>query len=444
VSAVAPASPRSTIAWREFILASCPIGQALGMVRVVVLVAAMACVVPSVARADDAAPVTPVTLDQALAAAGKAPAAQAGGHDIAAAEATAAAASAWPNPSLHVGTSRLTARLVASAALPLPVFGTVSAARHVAAAEARVVRAEADLALRDLRNRVAVAWVELARSRADVEAQRIAATQAAELVAIAEGRRAAGSGADVDVMVAVAARARADVTVRAAERAGDAASAELAGLLGWDPGRRLRAEGPLATGPGGDLDALRGRLRAHPEHLAAERRIAAADAAIDQLQVERWPALALEGEVDYDDVSITEGRTAWDRTDARIGIALDLPVFARIGDRARAARATAQAQRARLAALDADLGGRLAAAHARWRAATERLTALERDVLPAHDRAAALSMQAYREGARDLSSALVAARDLTAVRAEINDARAAAARAFAELAQAAGEDLHAH
>jgi outer membrane protein TolC len=413
------------------------------MARVVVLVAVMASAVPA-ARADDAAPAAPVTLDQALAAADRAPAAQVGGHDIAAAEASVSAASAWPNPSLHVGTSRLTARLVASAALPLPVFGTVGAARHVAEAEAGVVRAEADLALRDLRHRVAVAWVELARARADIDAQQVAARQAAELVAIAEGRRAAGSGADVDVMVAIAARARADVAVQAAQRGEEAASAELAGLLGWDPGRRLRAEGPLVTGPGGDLDVLHGRLRAHPEHLAAERRITAADATIDQLQVERWPGLALEGEIDYDDISITEGRTVWDRTDARIGVALDLPVFARIGDRARAARATAQAQRARLAALDADLGGRLAAAHARWHAATERLTALERDVLPAHDRAAALSMQAYREGARDLSSALVAERDLTAVRAEINDARVAAALAFAELAQAAGEDLHAN
>jgi len=411
------------------------------MVRAVVLVAAMASVVSSAARADDAAP---VTLDQALAAADKAPAAQVGGHDIAAAEASVSAASAWPNPSLHVGTSRLTARLVASAALPLPVFGTVGAAQRVAAAEARVVRAEADLALRDLRHRVAVAWVELARSRADVGAQQVAAKQAGDLVAIAEGRRAAGSGADVDVMVAVAARARADVAVAAALRAEQAASAELAGLLGWDPGRPLRADGPLAIGPSGALDALRGRLRAHPEHLAAERRIAVSDATVDQLLTERWPGLALEGEIDYDDISITEGRTIWDRTDARIGIALDLPVFARLGDRARAARATAQAQRARLSALDADLGGRLSAAYARWQAATERLTALEREVLPAHDRAAALSMQAYREGARDLSSALVAERDLTAVRAEINDARAAAALAFAELAQATGEDLHAN
>lgn len=397
--------------------------------------------VAGVARADDR---TPVTFEQALAAATRAPGAQIGGYDIAAAEASISAASAWPNPSLHLGTSRLTARLVASATLPLPIFGTVGAARRVATAEAQVVRAEADLALRDLRHRVLVAWIELARARADVTAQQVAARQAADLVTIAEGRLAAGTGADVDVTVASAARARADVAVVTAQRAEDAASAELAGVLGWDPERRLRAEGAPVTGPAGELAELRGRLRAHPEHAAAERRIAAAEASVDRLGSERWPGLALEGEVDYDDVSITEGRTVWDRTDARIGVSLELPVFARIGDRARAARATAQAQRARLAALDAELGGRLSAAYSRWRAATERLTAMERDVLPAHDKAAALSMQAYREGARDLSSALVAERDLSAVRAEVEDARAAAALAFAELALAAGEDLHAN
>lgn len=393
-----------------------------------------------VAHADDR---TPVTLAQVLAAAAKAPAAQIGGHDIAAAEASVAGASAWPNPSLHLGTSRLTARLVAGATLPLPVFGTVGAARRVAAAEAQVVRAEAGLALRDFRHRVVVAWIELARARADVNTQQVAAQQAADLETIATGRRAAGTGADVDVTVAVAARARARVAVDAALRAEDAASAELAGLLGWDPERPLRADGAPVIGPGGELAALRGRLRGHPEHVAAEQRIGVAEAGVGRVLVERWPGLALEAELDVDDVSITEGRTAWDRTDARIGVSLELPIFAQIGARARAAEATAQAQRTRLAALEAELGGRLSAAHRRWQGAVERLTALERDVLPAHVTAAALSMQAYREGARDLSSALVAERELAAVRAEINDARAAAALAFSELTVAAGEDLDA-
>ncbi len=397
-------------------------------------------VTAGIARADDRAP---VTLEQALAAAAKAPAARIGGYEVAAAEASAAAASAWPNPSLRIGTNRLTARLVAGATLPLPIFGTVGAARRVAEAEAQVVRAESELAQRDLRHRVVVAWIGLARARDDLVAQGVAARQAADLEAIARGRLSAGTGADVDVTVASAARIRADVAVAAAQRSEDAASADLAGLLGWDPGRPLRAEGLPVVGPGGELAALRGRLAVHPERAATERRIAVADASIEQAEVQRWPALALEGELDYDDVSITEGRTAWDRTDAHVGVSLDLPVFARIGDRTRAAQATAHAQRTRLAAIEAELDGKLHAAYRRWQAAAEQLTALERDVIPAHEKAAALSMQAYREGARDLSSALVAERDLATARAELSDTRAAAALAFAELALASGEDVHA-
>ena len=402
--------------------------------------AVLVLVLATSARADTR---VPVTLADALAAAGRAPGAQIGPHEIAAAEASVDAASAWPNPSLGLGTSRLTAQLIASVTLPLPILGTVGAAKRVARAEADVVQAEALLALRDLRQRVVVAWIELQRAEGDVTASQVAAQQAADLENIAKGRLAAGTGADVDVTVATAARARADVAYAAAQRPEDAASAELAGLLGWDPGKPLMAAGEPALGPGGDLDALAQRLGAHPQRRAAEKRVEAADANIDAVLVLRRPGLALEGELDYDDRSITEGRTTWDRTDARIGIALELPVFARIGDRARAAQATAMAERMRLATTEAELGGRLVAAYKRWQAATERLAALQRDVIPAQEKAATLSMQAYREGARDRSSAGLAQRDLASARAELHDARAAAAAAYADLALAAGEDVHA-
>lgn len=58
--------------------------------------------------------------------------------------------------------------------------------------------------------------------------------------------------------------------------------------------------------------------------------------------------------------------------------------------------------------------------------------------MPAQVRAAPLSAQTYREGARDLASALQAQRDLDAVRAELNAARANVATAYAELELAAG------
>ncbi|HET7502982.1 MAG TPA: TolC family protein, partial [Kofleriaceae bacterium] len=144
----------------------------------------------------------PVSLSEALDAVGRAPAAQVSAHEVAAAEALVDAASAWPNPALHVGTNRLTARLVAGASLPLPVFGTVGAARRQAAAEAVVARAEGAAALRMVRHRVVVAWIAMARADGDVVASSIAAQQAAELALIARGRQDAGVGADVDVTTA--------------------------------------------------------------------------------------------------------------------------------------------------------------------------------------------------------------------------------------------------
>ncbi|HUJ62999.1 MAG TPA: TolC family protein [Kofleriaceae bacterium] len=379
----------------------------------------------------------PITLEDALAAARDAPAARVSPHEVEAAEASIGAASAWPAPSIHLATDRLTARLVAGASIPLPVFGTVGAARRQATAEAEVVRAEAELVRRELRHRVVVAWVALARADGEVTTTSIAAQQAAELELIARGRLAAGTGADVDVTVASAARARAGLAAAAAERDEDAASAELAGLLGWDPARMLIAAGAPVTGGEQELGTLIGRLGVHPERAAAERRVDAAQAAVDQALSQRWPMIAVEGEVSLDDPTLEpQGKN-----DARVGLSLELPVFSHVGDKARAARATREADRARLVATEHTLAGELVAAYRRWQAATDALHALERDVEPAQERAAALSAQAFREGARDLESALQAERDLAQVRAELNNARADAAIAFADLELAAGQEI---
>jgi outer membrane protein TolC len=378
----------------------------------------------------------PITLGEAIAAVPRAPAAAVNPYEVAAAEALVEAAGAWPNPSLHVSTNRLTARLVAGASVPLPVFGTVAAARRQAAAEAGVVRAEGAAALRMLRHRVVLAWVSLARLDGDVVASSIAAQQAAELGLIARGRQDAGVGADVDVTTANAAKARADVAAAAAVRAQAAGSAGLAGVLGWPVEQPLRSAGPVDTGATADLAELRARLAHHPERVAAAARVAAADASVAQVSSLAWPSLSLEAEVSYDDP------TNADKTDALIGVTIDLPVFARIGDRVRAARATVAAAHARLAVTETELGAELAAAFERWQAAVATLGALEHEVVPAQERAAALSAQAYREGARDLASALQAERDLAAVRAEVNAARADAAVAWEDLQLAAGTDAN--
>lgn len=369
-----------------------------------------------------------ITLDQALAVGS--PALPIAAAETASAEARVAAAGAWPAPAVRVETNRLTARLVAGVAVPLPILGTIGAAKREATAHAATVRAEGAAAQRELRHRIVLAWLALARADADTAALTITAKQAADLETIAKGRLDAGAGADVDVSAARAARIRADLAVASAAHEQDAAAAQLAGLLGWDPLRVLRSAGPL---PGGTitLDALRASLAAHPDRVIAQRRIAEAEAAIGSARALRRPGLAIEVQGSWMDPTQPG-------TDVLVALAIDLPLFSKVGDQVRAARAQTAAERARLVAGDAQLGGDLVAAFRRWQAATERRTVLERDVLPAQDMATTLASQAYREGARDLASALQAERDRTAVRTEIAEAKITAATAWIELQLAAG------
>jgi outer membrane protein TolC len=127
-------------------------------------------------------------------------------------------------------------------------------------------------------------------------------------------------------------------------------------------------------------------------------------------------------------------------TDLTVGLAFELPLFANTGARVRSARAIAEAERARFAVTEAALEGALVADYQRWRAAADRLTTLGRDVVPLQERATAQSEQAYREGARELVTALAAEHDLATVRAEVNAARIDAAAAWFELQLAAGGD----
>jgi outer membrane protein TolC len=383
----------------------------------------------------------PVTLAGALAAVDTAPGAAPLAAELAAARASIDAARALPNPSVRVGTTRLTHVVAAGASMPLPIFGTLGAARGRAKADADLVRDEATIELRQLRHRVAKAWIELARADAQLVAATLATQHAAELELIARGRKDAGTGAEVDITIAQAAKARADLEAAAAARGLDAASADLAGLLGWPPDRPLRAEGPLVIGDAQSLDAVKAKLLVHPERVAAQARVAVAASTVREVRAEGRPQLALEAELLYDDRSMTEGRTAWARTDATIGIAIDIPLFAHVGDRLRAARAREAVERARVVAKDAELGAGLFATYRRWQAATERVTAMENSVLPAQERGAAMSVQAFREGARDLSFALQAQRDLAVVRAELAAARADAAVALVDLQAAAGTEV---
>ena len=377
-----------------------------------------------------------VTIDAVTAAVDRAPASRASVLDVDAADARVDAAGAWNPTSFRIGTNRLTARLVGGVMVPLPILGTIGAARDEAGAQATIIRDDAIVARRDLKQRAIVAWLELSRADTDVITQTAAAAQAAELERIAKGRFDAGAGGEVDVTTAHAARARADVGVAAAKRESSARAADLAGLLGWDPAVERHAVGPV---PGGaaDLEQLRGLLAHHPEHAAAFAQIVARQATEHRLEVARRPGLAFEVTVSYDDVT-QSGSTPLDKTDVYAGLAFDLPLFSHLGDQLRAARAETNAAQVQLSGVDAQLSAGLVAAFRRWQAATERVASLEHDVLPAQQRATQLAQQAFREGARDLSTALQATRDLQAIDAELANARIDSGLAWQAVVVAAG------
>ena len=318
------------------------------------------CALGASARAD--VPPRPITLAEALSAVSTAPAASIYQHEVSSAAASVDAAGAWTSPTLHVATNRLTAKLAAGFVFPLPIFGTVGALRNEAAAHARTVVGEATVQRRDLARRAVLAWIALARADANIVVRTTAAKQAAELEQIARGRLDAGVGAEVDVTTASAARARADIAVSTARREQQAAAAELAAVLGWDPMRRCsRVE---ATCPARSSDArdaaraTRGAPRAHGSHSRGSMR-APRPPRVSTRRVTR--IVAVEFQVSIDDPT-TPG------TDVFGGLAVELPVFARVGDQLRAARATTAAERARLATTEADLDGSLVAAYRRWQA----------------------------------------------------------------------------
>ncbi|MCX5745029.1 MAG: TolC family protein, partial [Proteobacteria bacterium] len=160
-------------------------------------------VAPIRARAED------VTLAEAVAALPNAPATPVATFELAGAQASVAAAGAWPDPAVRLETNRLTARVVAGVSVPLAILGTVDAARREATAHVDTVRAEGELARRELRRRVVLAWLDLARADAAARTQVVVAQQTTELERIARGRFDQGAGAEVDVASAHAARARA-------------------------------------------------------------------------------------------------------------------------------------------------------------------------------------------------------------------------------------------
>src|SRR5215468_1309321 len=186
-----------------------------------------------------------VTLAEAIQAIAAAPGRRAVVTRTQAAETAVSAAGAWPPFTLGVSTTANTAHAIVTAAVPLPIFGTLGADRGVARGEFDVARAENAADYLDERQKVSAAWIELARAEARSAVTAEIADNENRLAEATRRRAAAGDASRADVLTAEtsALHARAEA-VSAADLVG-VASAQLAALLSWDPEAPLHAEGGL-------------------------------------------------------------------------------------------------------------------------------------------------------------------------------------------------------
>jgi outer membrane protein TolC len=318
--------------------------------------------------------------------------------------------------------------------LPLPVFGTLAASRATARADLGVITAEATATVYDLRRRVALAWLELARVEAHLEQAEAIVDRQDKLADVAQKRFEAGDAPRSEVIVAKAeaARVRADA---AAETLGvAAASAALAGELGWDPSQPLTAAGGIPAGRVPPLASLRGRAISHPDVRVAAANMALETAHIREAEKARYPKLSLSLEADIDDPTLPGN-------DFKAALSLELPLGGKTSAAVRAAELKRRAAELEREARRQALEGGIVAAYLRWQAAANKALAYDGEVLPAQREAAELARTAYREGQGSLISVLQAERSLIDAENQLIDAREDAASARVDLEQAVGGSL---
>lgn len=377
-----------------------------------------------------------VGLDEVLAATARAPEHLAARAHARAAEKAEESAGGLPPTLLSVGTSRLQARLIAAAELPLPLFGRLGAERDVAHAERARARADAAEVDLGLRHDVRLTFYELARDQARAELSATSATRAERLAQVAHRRFEAGDAAQKDTAQADAAALRARTEATSEQARVEASSAALASLLGWDPMAPLRARGGLPTAfpdvP--PVGALAARLGSHPGMLAADAQMTAADARVVAASRARWPLLSLGTEAEVFDPGLPG-------PDVRVTLNLEVPLFGRRSAAREAAAAEHAAVQADRASLASRALGTLVAAYLRYRAAGAQARGFSQNVVPAAREADRLAEVAYDRGEADLISVLDAERSLADVEREWLEARLTAAAALAELLRAAGGAL---
>jgi len=375
----------------------------------------------------------PITFEEARLAAGQdGPAVVLAARRVGLAQAQIDVAGALTNPTVTLTTARQTARLGASVAVPVPVFGQRS--RAVAAAEAEAYSARLDVAAAAVEARflATVAWIDLWEAQERARLLHQAAADAARVAGIAQEKFSAGAGPEVDVLRTRADRVRAEAEASGADATILAAAARLATSIGGPEAVGLRASG----GPGFSAMPVNVQALTDSIHRTPLLRRDAADvtAAAARVQVEqrlRWPIVSFLLTVDQGDPTLPA-------TDVIGGVSFDLPVLNLRGGAIARARAEQSVAQATLELDAARIRHDTADAAARAEAAGGRAAALAAQVLPALEAARQMTEEGYRDGRVDLLRLIEAQRAVLEARLANAEAQAAWQRAIGEVERAAG------
>jgi cobalt-zinc-cadmium efflux system outer membrane protein len=403
----------------------------------IIAAALAASVCASSAQAQTSPPSTAedgLTLEQALDLAGaNAPGIGAADAGVRAAEAQRRAAGLRPNPSVNlevenvVGTGDYSgirgAETTVGMSLPLELGGKRSA--RIAVADTQTARARLTVvtARADLRLRVTQAYNEAVASERRLLIARDQQRIATEGLRAANVRVRAGRASPLEEQRADVARINADTALAQAERALTLARANLARLVGREPGALdLGWLDRVAPGVGP-------RLPASPEGTlalaAAEAEVATANAQVRLARSQRVP-----------DLTLSAGARRLEATNdvaAVFGVSLPIPLFnsGRAGiDAARAQRDQAEALR-RVALFDAQQA--VATAETDVANAEANARAANGPALAAAQEAARIARIGYREGKFGQLDLLEAERTLAQTRSAAIDALAAYQDAKARL-----------
>ncbi|TKD51469.1 TolC family protein [Sphingomonas baiyangensis] len=400
------------------------------MYRVIAAVlAAAACTQPVQAQTSPPPAAEPtgetLTLDRALELAGAtAPGVEAATAGVRAAEAQRRAAGLRPNPSINVEAENVigtgpysglsSAETTVGMSLPLELGGKRSARIGVADAQTARARLEVITAQADLRLKVTQAFVEAAAAERRLGVARDQRDIANESLRGARVRVRAGRASPLEEQRADVQRINAETALAQGERSAALARANLARLIGREPGRLDLAWFERTDGLGPKLSkSADGTLAL----ALAQADIATADAQVRLARSQRVP-----------DLTLSAGARRLEATNdvaAVFGVSVPLPLFnngrANL-DAARAQRDQAEALR-RGAVLDAQQA--IASAETEVANAEANARTAAGPALAAAQEAARIARIGYREGKFGQLDLLEAERTLAQTRAAAIDALAA-------------------